>query len=164
MDIAAWLRELGLERYELAFRENEIGLDVLPKLTGEDLKEIGVIPVGDRRRLLEAITVLARESEPAPPHAAREVVEAPPKSAEAERRQLTVMFFDLVGSTAACRRLDPEDMGEVIERVSARRRRRWSSASRAMSPSIWGTAFWPISAGRVRTRTTPSGPSGPGSR
>ena len=114
MDIAAWLRELGLERYELAFRENEIGLDVLPKLTGEDLKEIGVIPVGDRRRLLEAITVLARESEPAPPHAAREVVEAPPKSAEAERRQLTVLFCDLVGSTELAARFDPEDLGAVM--------------------------------------------------
>ena len=67
MDIAAWLRQLGLERYEQAFRENEIGLDILPKLTGEDLKEIGVIPVGDRRRLLEAITALAREREPASP-------------------------------------------------------------------------------------------------
>jgi SAM domain (Sterile alpha motif) len=115
VDIGAWLRQLGLERYEQAFRENEIGLDVLPKLTGEDLKEIGVIPVGDRRRLLEAITVLARESEPATPHAARDVVEAPPKSAEAERRQLTVLFCDLVGSTELAARLDPEDMGRVSE-------------------------------------------------
>jgi hypothetical protein len=66
VDIAAWLRGLGLERYEQAFRENEVGLDVLPKLTGEDLKEIGVIPVGDRRRLLEAIAELAhgRDTEP----------------------------------------------------------------------------------------------------
>lgn len=114
MDISAWLRELGLERYEQAFRENEVGLDVLPKLTGEDLKEIGVIPVGDRRRLLVAIAVLARESEPAPQQAARDVVESPPESAEAERRQLTVLFCDLVGSTELSGKLDPEDMREVI--------------------------------------------------
>ena len=67
VNIADWLRELGLERYEQAFRENEVGRDVLPELTAEDLKEIGVIPVGDRRRLLKAIADLAREGQPAPP-------------------------------------------------------------------------------------------------
>ena len=90
MDISAWLQELGLERYEQAFRENEVGLDVLPKLTTEDLKEIGVIPVGDRRRLLTAIALLAHGT-------------------EAERRQLTVLFCDLVGSTELSTRLDPEE-------------------------------------------------------
>ena len=65
MDIAAWLRELGLERYEQAFRENEIDAEVLPKLTADDLKDLGVIAVGHRRKLLEAIAVLAASSEPA---------------------------------------------------------------------------------------------------
>jgi hypothetical protein len=129
----------GLERYELAFHENEIGLDVLPKLMGEDLKEIGVIPVGDRRRLLEAITVLARESEPAPPHAAREVVEAPPKSAEAERRQLTVLFCHRVGSTELSARLGPEDLREVIGHTTGASPRPWP-ASTVSSPSTWATA------------------------
>ena len=55
MDIAAWLRDLGLERYEQAFRENEIDAAILPKLTAEDLKDIGVTTVGHRRKLLEAI-------------------------------------------------------------------------------------------------------------
>jgi class 3 adenylate cyclase/predicted ATPase len=114
VDIGAWLRDLGLERYEQAFRENEVGPDVLPKLTAEDLKEIGVIPVGDRRRLLEAITVLARESEPAPPEEARDVVESLPKSTEAERRPLTVMFCDLADSTALSTKLDPEDLQDLI--------------------------------------------------
>ena len=114
MDISAWLTELGLERYEQAFRENRVGLDVLPKLTGEDLKEIGVVPVGDRRRLLAAIALLADESEPAPPQAAHDVIGSSHKSAEAERRQLTVMFVDLVDSTALSARLDPEEMGEVL--------------------------------------------------
>jgi class 3 adenylate cyclase/predicted ATPase len=114
VDIAAWLRELGLERYEQAFRENEVGLDVLPKLTAEDLKEIGVIPVGDRRRLLEGIAALAHEGEPAHVRPASGAGESSRRSAEAERRQLTVMFVDLVGSTALSAQLDPEDMREVI--------------------------------------------------
>jgi class 3 adenylate cyclase len=114
VDIAAWLRDLGRERYEQAFRENQVGPDVLPKLTAEDLKEIGVIPVGDRRRLLEAITVLARESEPTPPQGARDVVASPPKSTEAERRPLTVMFCDLADSTALSTKLDPEDLQDLI--------------------------------------------------
>ena len=59
MDILAWLRELGLERYEQAFRENEIAADILPKLTADDLKDIGVTIVGHRRKLLEAIAALA---------------------------------------------------------------------------------------------------------
>jgi len=62
VDIAEWLRQLGLERYEQAFRENAVDLDILPKLRAEDLKEIGVYPVSDRRRLLEAIATLAGES------------------------------------------------------------------------------------------------------
>jgi class 3 adenylate cyclase len=59
VDILAWLRELGLERYEQAFRENEIAADILPKLTADDLKDIGVTIVGHRRKLLEAIAALA---------------------------------------------------------------------------------------------------------
>jgi predicted ATPase/class 3 adenylate cyclase len=114
VDIADWLRGLGLERYKEAFQENEVGLDVLSKLTAGDLKEIGVTPVGDRRRLLEAIAVLARGSQPAPLQAANDGAEARPKLTEAERRQLTVMFVDLVGSTEISAALDPEDMREVI--------------------------------------------------
>ena len=65
MDVAAWLRGLGLGRYEAAFRDNEVGADVLPRLTAEDLKEIGVAAVGDRRRLLDAIAAL-RAAPPGP--------------------------------------------------------------------------------------------------
>ena len=115
MDIAAWLRELGLERYEEAFRENEIDAEILPKLTADDLKDIGVTTVGHRRKLLEAIAALA---EPASvPQAVQSApAEAAPRArpAEAERRQLTVLFCDLVGSTELSARLDPEDMGAVI--------------------------------------------------
>src|SRR6185295_7280341 len=111
MDVAAWLRGLGLERYVPAFLENRIGADILPSLTLEDLKDLGVTLIGDRRRLLDAIAALG-DGQPAaataPPPAAATV------ASEAERRQLTVMFCDLVGSTELSSRLDPEDLREVI--------------------------------------------------
>src|SRR5438445_10930941 len=96
MDVAAWLQGLGLERYVPAFRDNEIDWEVLPKLTSEDLREIGVIAIGHRRKLLDAIAAL---SAPVSTSAVTAVIDAS-ASADAERRQLTVMFFDLVGSTA----------------------------------------------------------------
>ena len=110
MEIEAWLQALGLERYVPTFRDNEIDWEVLPKLTSEDLREIGVAAVGHRRKLLDAIAALRAE----PPKIADVVVQA-----EAERRQLTVMFCDLVGSTALSARLDPEDLREVT-RMPAR--------------------------------------------
>ena len=105
MDIAGWLHGLGLQQYEPAFRANEIDARVLPRLTSEDLKDLGVTLVGHRRLLLDAIAALGVEK----PAAADE--KAP---AAAERRQLTVMFCDLVGSTAISAALDPEDLREVI--------------------------------------------------
>jgi class 3 adenylate cyclase len=107
MDLADWLRGLGLEQYEDAFRDNEIDWKVLPSLTADDLKEIGVVPVGHRRRLLDAIAALGQGAGP------RETPPAP-ASGEAERRQLTVMFCDLVGSTPLSTRFDPEDLREMI--------------------------------------------------
>ena len=117
MDLGGWLRSLGLERYEAAFRENEINERVLPSLTQEDLKEIGVGPVGHRRMLLEAIAALrADTSGKASSADAATTSAAPSVSPEdrAERRQVTVMFSDLVGSTALSARMDPEDLREVI--------------------------------------------------
>src|SRR5262249_25412723 len=114
MDIAAWLRGLGLEEYEPAFRDNRVDAAVLPMLTAEDLRDIGIAAVGDRRKLLEAIAVLR---EGIAPFAAREQPPEVPGAApvsHAERRQLTVMFCDLVGSTALSARLDPEELREVI--------------------------------------------------
>ncbi|HEX4185721.1 MAG TPA: AAA family ATPase [Stellaceae bacterium] len=113
MDIGGWLRGLGLERYEQAFRENEIDLRVLPELTADDLKELGVAAIGHRRLLLKAIADLAAGAGRA---AAEDVAAASPANAttEAERRQLTVMFCDLVGSTPLSARLDPEDLRGII--------------------------------------------------
>src|SRR5215813_2809669 len=113
MNIGGWLRGLGLQRYEQAFRENEIDLRVLPELTADDLKELGVTAIGHRRLLLKAITDLAAGAGRA---AAEDVPAAAPANAtaDAERRQLTVMFCDLVGSTSLSQRLDPEDLREII--------------------------------------------------
>src|SRR5271163_1645781 len=113
MDVGDWLRSLGLGRYEAAFRENAIDGKVLPKLTAEDLKDLGVVIVGHRRMMLSAIAELS--GAPAGPTAvAKETHAEPPAHDAAERRQLTVMFCDLVGSTALSARLDPEDLRAII--------------------------------------------------
>src|SRR5947209_973757 len=116
MDIAGWLRSLGLERYEQVFRENRIEADILPSLTVEDLKDLGVTLVGDRRRLLDAIAALGSAGAIAAASATAVTATPPdaPPPTEAERRQLTVMFCDLVGSTALSTRHDPEDLRELI--------------------------------------------------
>jgi class 3 adenylate cyclase len=117
MDVVVGLRSLGLAKYEAAFRDNKINERVLPNLTQEDLKEIGVGPVGHRRIILEAIATLrAATSGKASPADAATTSTAPSVSPEdrAERRQVTVMFSDLVGSTALSARMDPEDLREVI--------------------------------------------------
>src|SRR5262249_24584169 len=114
MDIGGWLRSLGLQRYEAAFRENEIDETVLPSLTHETLKELGVTAVGHRLKLLDAMAALRDERSAKALQA--ETTAIPPRLAQdtAERRQVTVMFSDLVGSTAFSARMDPEDLREVI--------------------------------------------------
>jgi class 3 adenylate cyclase/predicted ATPase len=119
IDVGAWLRDLGLGQYETTFRENEIDADVLSDLTELDLEKIG-LPLGHRKRLLKAISNLTaraelpRASSPAPRSlAVQATLESPPEGV-AERRQVTVMFSDLVGSTALSARMDPEDLREVI--------------------------------------------------
>jgi class 3 adenylate cyclase len=117
MDIVVWLRGLGLGKYEAAFRENEIDETVLPSLTEEHLKQLGVTALGHRVKLLDAIAALRNDAsgKASPPDAATKST-APSISPEdrAERRQVTVMFSDLVGSTALSARMDPEDLREVI--------------------------------------------------
>src|SRR5918995_7500371 len=108
VDIAAWLCGLGLERYVQTFRDHEIDAEVLCDLTEGDLEKLA-IPLGPRKKLLRAIAALTS--------AAPETAAAPapllatPRTSEAERRQLTVLFCDLVGSTELSARLDPDDMG-----------------------------------------------------
>ena len=110
MDVVDWLRSLGLAQYEALFRENDIDTEVLAELTESDLTGLGV-SLGHRKRLLKAIANLGSTETSAKP-----ATSLPPQTSSdtAERRQLTVMFCDLVGSTALSARLDPEDMREVI--------------------------------------------------
>jgi class 3 adenylate cyclase len=114
MDIGGWLRRLGLEQYEAAFRENAISEKVLPNLTAEDLKDLGVGMIGHRRILLDAIAALRAETSAPTPLSVTPRVTDKAVEDSAERRQVTVMFSDLVGSTALSTRLDPEDLREVI--------------------------------------------------
>jgi class 3 adenylate cyclase/predicted ATPase len=114
VDIGVWLRELGLGQYEAAFRENEIDETVLASLTHETLKELFVKAVGHRLKLLDAIALLRADgTAKAPPVEASSTLPKPAQDT-AERRQVTVMFSDLVGSTALSARMDPEDLREVI--------------------------------------------------
>ena len=117
MDIGDWLLDEGLAKYE-AFRENAVNRDVLPDLTDRDLAQIGVA-LGDRKRLLTAIVSL-RPAEPTSPVEGGAPPAAPPEratpapAASAERRPITVVFCDLVGSTALAARLDPEDWRDLV--------------------------------------------------
>jgi class 3 adenylate cyclase len=115
VDTAAWLHNLGLERYEQAFCDNAIDAEVLPALTDADLEKLGVL-LGHRKRLLKAIAELGASAA-----AATSLLEAPVevspgtrRASQAERRQLTVLFRDLVGSTELAARLDPEDLRAVM--------------------------------------------------
>src|SRR5262249_7375435 len=121
--IVVWLRSLGLGKYEAAFRENEIDETVLPSLTHETLKELGVTAVGHRLKLLDAIAALRKHASGETPSSdAGTASSAPTAHPEdrAERRQVTVMFSDLVGSTALSTRMDPEDLREVISAYQKR--------------------------------------------
>ncbi len=113
VDIAAWLRELGLERYADAFEANAIDHEVLPDVTEADLEKLGVL-LGHRKKLLKAIADLAKTAGDGEPASAAGAAKRTDRATGAERRQLTVLLCDLVGSTALSARLDPEDMGEVI--------------------------------------------------
>ena len=129
-DLAVWLRDLGLERYAPVFQDAEITVETLPELTDADLRELG-LPLGPRKLVLKAIRDLARVPA-SEPRAEASRTDTKPDTAsipsQAERRQLTVMFVDLVGSTALSARLDPEEMRSVL-----------LAYQNAISPA---TAFW----------------------
>ena len=112
MNVGEWLRSLGLEQYAAVFRENAIDADVLHDLTHDHLRELG-LPLGARLRLLKAISALDPRAE-AISRSWVSVAPTGPPVDTAERRQVTVMFSDLVGSTALSTRIDPEDLREVI--------------------------------------------------
>ena len=109
INVADWLCRLGLEQYAPAFAANHIDAEVLPELTADDLLGLGVTSIGHRRKLLAALAALRSEASQVATASTSAAI-----SGEAERRQLTVMFCDLVGSTALSARFDPEDLREVI--------------------------------------------------
>ena len=163
MDVATWLRDLGLEQYEQAFRDNAIDAEVLPDLTDADLAALGVL-LGHRKKLVKAIAALHRSAtgEPAVPLEA--AAPAPPSVApcvpEAERRQLTVLVCDLVGSTGLAARLDPEDMCNVV-RTTIAGDWRWSAT--VNRKRAWPN-FAPVSRpgmGSVTACLIPGGPITP---
>jgi class 3 adenylate cyclase/predicted ATPase len=112
LDTDGWLREIGLAQYIEVFRANDIDSKLLGRLTNEDLKEIGVASFGHRRKLLDAIAALV--AAPDSPSSRGLIAAEPTSHDSAERRQVTVMFADLVGSTELSARMDPEDLREVI--------------------------------------------------
>jgi hypothetical protein len=114
-EIADWLQKLGLGQYAQRSAENDITFAILPHLTDQDLKELGIVSLGHRRQLLFAIAELGNvEKGTLTPIVVVPETTAFHKSETAERRQVTVMFSDLVGSTALSARMDPEDLREVI--------------------------------------------------
>ena len=150
--IADWLEELGLGQYAGRFNENGIDLSVLPDLTDQDLEKLGVL-LGHRRKLLHAIADLKDVEKSTPAVAIVTVAHAVPHPLDsAERRQVTVMFSDLVGSTALSARMDPEDLREVLSAYRASLRP-WV-ASAGSSRNTWETASLCISVIRRRMRTT----------
>src|SRR6476620_8858442 len=113
--IADWLERLGLGQYAQRFAENDVDFEILSDLTDQDLEKIGVTSVGHRRKLLRAIANLKGVEKSTSAVAVAAMPPTTPRSADtAERRQVTVMFSDLVGSTALSARMDPEDLREVI--------------------------------------------------
>src|SRR5437773_7588093 len=147
MDLGGWPRSLGLGQYEAAFRENAIDETVLANLTAEDLKDLGVGIVGHRRKLLDAIAALrADASAKAPPLDALPATDITAEDT-AERRQVTVMFSDLVGSTALSARMDPEDLREVISAyqkcVTETVRRFGGFVAKYMGDGVLAYVGWP---------------------
>jgi class 3 adenylate cyclase/predicted ATPase len=144
VDVGTWLRNLGLERYVPAFLEAEITAELLAELTESDLRELG-LPLGPRKVLLKAIAALGR-AQPRTP-AERPELPAPMPPRAAERRQLTVMFVDMVGSTALSAQLDPEEMREVLEgyqdTVSAEVARFGGHVAKFMGDGVLAYYGWP---------------------
>ena len=132
MDVGRWLRSLGLGEYEERFRDNKIDADVLADLADGDLEKLG-LPLGDRKRFLKAVAGLATRLEPTQ---AQPPGSAAAQSTSAERRPITVMFCDLVGSTSLAAKLDAKDWRTVVNTyldeasTNARCNRRWSGSPR----------------------------------
>lgn len=156
MDIATWLAEQGLEKYSDVFTHAEIDLQTLPHLTDADLKELG-LPLGPRRRIVAEAGMMAGARAASP--AAMAAVPAP--QMEAERRQLTVMFVDLVDSTQLSARLDPEEMREILRdyqnAVTGEIARMGGHVAKLMGDGVLAYFGWPIAREDAAERAVRSG-------
>jgi hypothetical protein len=150
LDIGRWLRSLDLDRYEAAFRENDITVEVLTELTADDLKELGVASIGHRRRLMAGIAAL-RDTGILSLRGARSADSQGAGVASSERRQITVLFCDIVGSTPLARGLDPEDLREVLTTYQASVAGA-VAAQGATLPDLSVTEFLRISVGLILTK------------
>jgi class 3 adenylate cyclase len=143
-DVASWLASLGLDKYIEAFSANEIDFDSLRHLSEDDLKELG-LPIGPRGKVLAAIGKLKDEAKSVSQSAVTPT--SAPYRREAERRQLTVMFVDLVGSTELSQQLDPEEMRSIIQsyqnRVSAEIKRLEGHVAKLMGDGVLAYFGWP---------------------
>ena len=163
MDVVVWLRSLGLGKYEAAFRDNEIDETVLPSLTHETLKELGVTAVGHRLKLLDAISALGSDTigkTLSVDAATSSSLSSPRPEDRAERRQVTVMFSDLVGSTALSARMAPR-ICEKSFRPTKSALRRPCSVSAGSWRNTWATECCCTLATPKHTRTMPSGRCAP---
>ena len=186
-DVSACLKRLGFERHAEAFAAQDITIDVLPDLDDADLKELGVATLGERKRLLKALAGLTAPA-PADTGSSPSLAAAAAHVHEAERRQLTVMFCDMVGSTQLSGRLDPEDLQNVVRRFHAAiaaavtafdghvaqllgdgvlvyfgyPRAHEDDACRAVCPFGWHLFWAPILAGPVFPRADRAGQRRPG--
>src|SRR4051794_15537394 len=149
VEVGVWLRGLGLAQYEPAFRDSDVDAEVLPELAEADLEKIGVASLGHRKRLLKAITALRADTVP-PAVAAKEPVEEQDggrRAVGAERRQVTVLFCDLVRSTALSVRLDPEDLrallGAYHARVAVAVEREGGFVAKYMGDGVLAYFGWP---------------------
>ena len=146
MNVATWLKDLGLERYATAFQSNAVDIELLPRLTAEDLKDLGVILVGDRRSLLDANADLGADGNAtaAPPR----LRSAPPAPTDGERRQVTVLFADLVGYTALSRDFDAEALHALTAPAVA-------AAGVRLNPRRAPTASWSVGSARHNQHPVP---------
>ena len=158
VEIADWLEKLGMSEYANRFAENGINVAALPHLTDQDLKDIGVL-LGHRRILLAAVGKLVGAASAAPEPTAR--VQPTPQDT-AERRQVTVMFSDLVGSTALSARMDPEDLREVISAYQGCVAETVQRFGAYVAKYMGETASSFILVTPRPTKTTQSGPCKPG--
>jgi|HubBroStandDraft_6_1064221.scaffolds.fasta_scaffold402265_2 hypothetical protein len=115
-ELEAWLTKFSLDQYAPVFHTNAIDMDVVTDLTDTDLIGLGVAPLGHRKRLLNAIATLRQSRADALPISSEPLPIAGPQRAKAERRQVSVLFCDVVGSTEIAHRLDPEELGLVMDR------------------------------------------------